>query len=136
MEGNLIQSPCHNVESIFYVMLYMCMMYKGLGLKQTQKDLKALQPFAIDNWFMPEPFYKLSFIKAGHLRNFQQYFVSKFTPYFAEFGDLMTSLLRTLFPNNDMNNCLATHDAMLELLNVVFEHLLDEQSHEPKSKPN
>ena len=33
MDNNLTQRPCHDLESIFYVMFYMCMMYKGPGLK-------------------------------------------------------------------------------------------------------
>ena len=84
---------------------------------------------------MHEPFYKLSFVKAGHLRDFQHYCVSKFTSYFTEFGDLMMALLKTLFPNNDMNDCSATHNAMLEILNPVFEWLPDKQPHKPKPKP-
>jgi hypothetical protein len=52
MHAPVKHRPVHDIESIFYVMLYFCMQFKGPGIRRMPKDIKALMPFVFNDWFL------------------------------------------------------------------------------------
>lgn len=123
----LVQKPCHDLESLFYVLLYMCMAYVGPGQRRSEKELEDTQKFPLCEWFEPKNFTSIGATKAGHLAVFEYRLRPNFTPYFMDLVEPMNALLRVLFPNKDYHNCEATHDNMLKILQPVFDTLPDDE---------
>ena len=57
-EGVFSHCPKHDLKSFFYVLLFICMKYKGPGTKRTNTNLEAFQLFGIQDWFMWDSTFK------------------------------------------------------------------------------
>jgi hypothetical protein len=126
------QKPCHDLESIFYVLLYICMKLKGPNnTKRTPEDDKNIS-MTIDTWFAPGmSFRDLRDKKIGQLWEFETRFVRKFMPYFFDLKVCMIELWNHIHPFRKHDDgaalppliCVGTHEGMLRILQETFEAL-------------
>jgi hypothetical protein len=130
----VLHKATHDLESIFYVLLFFCLKYKGPGLARQKEDIVALTSYCIGQWFQPFSFDLLALKKRDHLEDFHHHFIKKFNPYFADLGDYVSQLWDILFPPEitgkgrelrDLFNCDATHEAMIEVLQAAYDMLPD-----------
>jgi len=131
------QKPTHDLESIFYVLLYICTLYKGPdGTKRSPGDMEEMSSVAINDWFvMHKRFRDLADKKKGQLSQFESCFLSRFPPYFHDLRSCMSHLWDVLFPSPtgnaddpmwDLSSCMGTHEGMLEVLRAIYGQLPDE----------
>jgi hypothetical protein len=126
------QTPQHDLESIFYVLLYICSKFKGpKNLKRSSKEDKGLD---INAWFSAvDSYHALWLKKFGALSRFEELFISKFMPYFVNLGDCILGLWNELYPTDTLaekpgtvrilNKCVGTHEGMLKVLHSTYEEL-------------
>ena len=140
------QKPAHNLESVFYVLLYICTLYKGPDdLKRSAADLEEMSSVAINDWFvMQKRFRDLADKKKGQLSQFETCFLRRFPPYFYDLHICLSHLWDVLFPSptgeaddpkRDLSLCVATHEGMLEVLHVIYTDK-DVVTADPASAPS
>jgi hypothetical protein len=118
------QKAEHDIESVFYVLLYVCMKLNG-------PDSWLNDSCNIDKWFMPQPFKELGFYKAGFLQYFHQILESDLSDYFAEFSELFVKLHLKMFVNNRFIGSnrspgnVALHQPILAILKLTYDSLPD-----------
>ena len=132
--GQIIQKPCHDLESVFYVMIYVFTMYKGPGVKQTNIELNAIVPSIFNLWFTHNNFILLAYSKHGCMGDFKKV-IKDFTPYLSNLGALMTELHAVMFQKGSAFHCIATHDKMLNMLCPAFGQLSDNDASTHKLQP-
>lgn len=129
------QKPVHDLESIFYVLLYFCLKFKGPGnLQRLPEDIPEDISMPIDSWFKHQiRFRDLGEKKRTQLDSFHIRFADRFSPYFQDLRQCMVDLFNILFPLvafkqreghiRMFKNCRATHDAMLLILRNTYKDL-------------
>src|SRR5271155_4851867 len=77
---------CHDLESIFYTLIYVLTISKGLGCLRSQADYNMLSsmPYVL-KWFDLQPmdysFNKMAHLKMGHLCDFDLGILEKIDHY-------------------------------------------------------
>jgi hypothetical protein len=128
------QKPTHDLESIFYVLLYICTLYKGPdATKRSLQDLDEMSSVPINGWFvMHKRFRDLADKKKGQLSQFETRFLRRFPPYFDDLRTCMSRLWDVLFPSptgeaddpkRDLLSCAGTHEGMSEVLHAIYNQL-------------
>lgn len=121
----------HDIESLFYVLLYFCMLYQGPGLK---KDPKSTGQACTDIWSdEPKTFRQLADTKVVVLTDFEARCFPHFHPYFHELRPCMIKLLDTVFrpyvsnegSNRNIRGCIANHLQFLKVLEDTYRSLPD-----------
>ena len=127
MDQTIRQSPKHDIESFFYVLLFICMKFKVPGTKRASNDLIDFTSFGINNWFTFKCSFKdIANSKAAQLTHFEDAFTSKFNPYFYDLEYCLQSLYGIIF---DGSKALwanaAEHNTMLKVLQNTYNCLPD-----------
>jgi len=145
-DPTLKQNSAHDLESIFYVLLFICSQYKGPNDQLRQpEDLKEIS-MPIATWF--EPHHRLRDLgdkKRAHLDDIQRRLISKFSTYFTPLGKTISDIFfDVLFPQDPTSRpsadkkwcCSATHSKFLAVLDHVLEPGagLDENEPTPGTK--
>ena len=126
-EGAFSHHPRHDLESFFYVLLFICMKYKGPGTKRTNANLEAFQSFGIQDWFTWDSTFKqLADSKVSQMTHFDCAFMTKFNPYFEDLKDCLTSMYNTIFATKNFWENTADHPAVLRILQETYNKLPDE----------
>ena len=134
-DDQIKQKPSHDIESIYYVLLYICLKFKGPNnTRRTSEDIKLIS-MPIDQWFDAYPrFRKLGEKKRAQLDDLQTRFIEKFPPYFDIVRQCMLDLWDILFPPSVAGNgavsrniraCTATHNQVLAVLRGLYKNLPD-----------
>jgi len=134
-KSQIKQTPAHDLESVFYVLLYICLLFKGPGnMTRTKEDLQEYPSMAINTWFDLYPrFRDLADVKRGQLASFERRFLNKFAPYFHNLRTCVVALWDVIFPPvhvipgqeplRDVMSCSATHTKVLEILRDTYNKL-------------
>jgi hypothetical protein len=90
----------HDIESIFFVFIYLCTNLSGPGVPRSLSELREIRSIPLASWFNPaSSMQRLGSDKISSLALFEQ----RITPYFAEyFKDLKPcarKLLNAIYPN-------------------------------------
>lgn len=91
--AQICHTPVHDLESIFYILLYFCTKFKCPGnLKRLPKDVMDIH-IPMDSRFEPHTYLrKLAVKKSMCFRDFDTDFVDKFPSYFRNFRDCTIKL--------------------------------------------
>lgn len=128
------QSPKHDIESFFWVLLYICMKYKGPGSKRDVDDLGQFVSFGVDLWFAHgKSFKELADMKVSQLARFDEAFIKKLDPYFHDLKECLGALKEAIFGASPYHHN-AEHDPVLRVLRNAHGKLHDEPPQAPPSK--
>ena len=142
------QKPAHDLESMFYVLLFICTCFMGPDRrKRTVEEFQQLSSMPILRWFERHKRYReLADLKFSHLSTFSQHFKSKITPYFLDLWPLLEGLWDILFPPppgmssdapRSLVACCGTHDKLLEAFRTSYKSLPEADAHEaPGAAPS
>lgn len=130
MSGECTQhEPRHDLESIFHLLLYFFMMFKGAGQPRTDKDTKDYQTFVMYKWFqLGKNLKELADDKTSGLMTldrFRKHYVAKCDPYFDDLRPCMEDFYQLIFPSGFPNRCEATYDDLLKVLEQYYNALPD-----------
>ena len=126
-DKTVCQSPKHDLKSFFYILLFICMKFKGPGTKRASKDLRNYTSFGIDDWFSFDCSFKdITNSKAAQLMCFEDVFISKFDPYLHDLKDCLWSLYGVIFDGGKgLWANTAEYNVMLETLQKTYDYLPD-----------
>ena len=117
----------HDLESIFYVLIYVATTYKGPENIRKQEDYAVWSSIPVREWFeMQHSFRKMAHLRMSHLCNFKGAILHKMDDYFQPLFPFLKNLLRAFFPD-----CLAsenydnrmTYEEMTKLFNDEYNRL-------------
>jgi hypothetical protein len=119
----------HNLESLLYVFIWICMMYECPGvMKNNIKDLPIM-------YWNDDNMHKDLFgaIKRGHILSPDNFIFLNFTSYFQNFCPLVAQLVDFLFtPDPLTSKSAVTHGDFI----MIFETALSTLLPEPKVLPS
>lgn len=123
-----MQQPCHDLESILYVILYFCTYFKGPGLLRESIDFPEMRSIPLERWFRQETITQIGRDKCGLIVTAETSLLAKFTPYWADFTPYVRQLILTCFPSLPSFSNSLTHDNVLKILKDAYNNI-----HEPPS---
>ncbi|KAF8810991.1 hypothetical protein BYT27DRAFT_7015759, partial [Phlegmacium glaucopus] len=77
--------PCHDLESILYVIFYFCTYFKGPGLLRKSNDFPEVKSIPLEQWFQQRSLTQIARDKCGLIMTAEISLLAKFTPYWADF---------------------------------------------------
>jgi hypothetical protein len=122
--NNVVHRPEHDLESIFYLLLWICTHQAGPGLPRDdlQKD------FPIFKWVDPQKSFSdiadSKLTQCLSIKIFESDLLDKFHPYFEDLKPCCRDLRALFFANYDMR--VVTYDAMISFLQIALDRLPDE----------
>jgi Fungal protein kinase len=125
LEGkNVTHRPSHDLESLFYVLVYICTNLGGPGTPRTLEELLDFTSLPIAAWFVPETSFEgLATSKLGLAHAFEKRIVDRFSPYFTDIKPCVMELFRAMYPNGPQVKSALTHDRMIEIFTATLEKL-------------
>jgi hypothetical protein len=117
----------HDLESIFYTLIYALTAFKGPGIRRNQSDMDALSSIPVLKWFdtsiMDNSFKDMARLKMGHLSDFEDTILSKMDDYFQPLSPFLKTLFHEFFPTRDYRYNQMTHEKMITLFNDEYARL-------------
>jgi hypothetical protein len=121
------QLPCHDLESILYVILYICTFFKGPGSMKESGDFPELMSIPLERWFRQETISAIGREKVGAIMTAEVSLLAKFTPYWADMVPFVRRLISTCFSALPSLASNLTHDAVLEILKEAYDTVKEPQ---------
>jgi hypothetical protein len=143
---NFKQKPAHDLESIFFVLLYILLVHKGPGDPISDDDTKKAKKYFLRNWFMAQNTRDAYGRKKIDLEEFQSGFIDHLSPYFSDLGECLWELFDILFepqgakePRKEplirsYTSNTVTHDQMLDILRRYWQPLPDRDTYASQNK--
>jgi hypothetical protein len=92
-----IHKPQHDLESILYIILYICTFVQGPGLPLHNPDILRLS-LPICSWFNNDEIREIGYHKLAHLECYSTAILPNFTPYWDDFAPYVEDLINACFP--------------------------------------
>ena len=131
-------SARHDLESIFYVLIYMTTVYKGPESIRQNKDYDAFSSIPVLEWFeMRHTFRQMARLRLGHLCDFDNAILHKMDDYFQPLFPFFKNLLRAFFPDclcSDNYDNGMTYEDMTKLFNDEYNRLKELERLEREKK--
>ena len=115
---NFTHHPRHDLESILYVIFYICTFTKGPGIPRTTDEVDEDLP--LRRWFRHEPPKDISFCKLAHMSCPEETITNHFTNYWADFAPFARELASVCIPGKPSLPNQLTHKKMLEILRTAY----------------
>ena len=108
--------PRHDLESILYVILFICTFSKGPNL--SRQDFETPDTLKMKGWFSTESQQVIGFRKVAHMCQPERTIIPGFTEYWEDFGPFTLDLLHLYFPpeSNRAGPNNLTHEGMVSIL--------------------
>lgn len=106
--------PCHDLESILYVILITCTFTKGPCFPRP--DFETPNMLNMKTWFSTEPMKNIGFRKIAHMCKPDDEIIPGFTECWEDFGPFALDLIQLCFPSIPAKPNELTHQGMLSIL--------------------
>ena len=134
--------PRHNLESILYVILYICTYFKGPGIERLETDFPEMLSIPLEHWFCQDGVKDIGRYKLGMMVTSESSILAKFTLYWADFVPFICQLIRSCFPHFPDFACQMNHDDMIAILIEAYDTIeeptpaaMPDESHVPSKRP-
>lgn len=126
----------HDLESILYVILYICTVVHSPGLQLHKLDVTHHLSPPITTWFCNNSIRELGYRKLAHLENYDVAILPYFTAYWHDFLPFVKDLIITCFP---VEACFPNdfqYDQALRILKTAYNSVGEPASpgHTPTPK--
>ena len=125
-----IQQSNHDLESILYVILYVCTYTTGPGTMRKDTDIPKTMTIPLSCWFTKEYVKEIGQTKAGHMMMAKDLIISKFDEYWANFTPFVGELIKTCFPSGISERNSLTYASMLAILERAHDAVQDKPIHD------
>jgi hypothetical protein len=114
--------PRFDLESLFYVLIYLCINLKGPENQVcTTDNIIEFTSFPVAEWFKADgSFRRLGRAKLSQLQTFDVSIEPYISPYFSDLKPCITKFYKALCPNGDSRNSPITHNQVI----AIFEETL------------
>jgi Fungal protein kinase len=128
-QGAIIHKSRHDLESLFYVLIYLCTNVQSPAHLRDVEDLERFQSVPMRSWFEPKSsLMRLGLDKAGALARFRTRILPYFSSYFDDLKPCILALHRALFPTlvslfspNDKDELI--HDTFINIFDKTLQTL-------------
>ena len=128
----------HDLESLFYVFVWICSMYDAPGQLRVMDD-SSLQSLLLLKWNENKEAKSIGEIKKGHLSYGGSKLAACFSPYFTTLTPFCIDFFDALFPKNsgarqDYRASVSpvTHEEVIKIFKRALEQVLEEESKEDR----
>jgi hypothetical protein len=120
---NFTQHPRHDLESILYVIFYICTFTKGPSKSRLIKEVPDTLP--LRKWFSDQDPKEIGLRKVANMTEPEQMITNHFTNYWADFAPFALQLASTCFPSKPSIANELTHKRMLEILHTAYDQVVE-----------
>jgi hypothetical protein len=106
--------PRHDLESILYVILFICTFTKGPDVPRP--DFETPSTLKMKDWFSILPLKEIGDRKISDMCQPKVSIIPGFTDYWADFGPFALDLIQLSFPSNPAFPSKLTHTEMVSIL--------------------
>ena len=124
----------HDLESLFYVFVWICSLYAAPGIVRDLDKNSASNSVIILKWNEVKDSREIGEIKRSHLSYGGNKLAACFTPYFASLRGCCIQLLDAIFPKTSEAciDCRAslspvTHEQIITIFKTALEQVLEEE---------
>lgn len=122
-------SPKHDLESLFYVLLYISTFFTEPHHRLQSAHLRKIHSSVpLLEWVDPEAYSKtfrsMGCLKTGHMANFESAIIAKIAPFFRPIASHLIKLRDAFFPShlkNAYRNNQITYTSMVEIFDAMLE---------------
>jgi serine/threonine protein kinase len=123
----------HDLESLFFVLIYICTNLSGPGTIRTREELQLHSSIPVSAWFKTSySLRQVGIAKAGAFCQFEDNILKPFAPYFEDLKPCILKLFNEIYTDTPGIPRPVSHDKMIE----IFTETLDTLPHETISNPN
>ena len=114
--------PRFDLESIFYVLVYLCINLKGPENRiRSNVEMANFRSFPVAEWFTSEgSFRRLGRVKLSQLQTFEDSILPYIAPYFYDLIPCIKKFHKALCPGGDSRKSPITHHQVI----TIFEETL------------
>ena len=117
-------SACHDLESLLYVILYLCTYTSGPSQKRQEFPPAMTIPLA--RWFRKDYVKEIGRTKVGHMMMAADTIIPKFDDYWSDFVPFVEELIKTCFPTDASAPNQLTHANVLAILERAIAAVQDD----------
>ena len=111
----------HNLESILYVILWVCTLMDRVGVKHREAD-PCFMDAPLCTWFDRDAnIWDLSYHKLAHVVDSDQAILDNFSPFWKSFKPFVCQLLCAFFPIHPIAGCPITPHTIISILKTAAE---------------
>ncbi len=134
------QMPKHDLESVFYILLFFCTMFTGPG-DQEKKQNSTTANIPLAKWLIPGTELDTLFSKKfADISFFDDNVMPHIDPYFSDIKGCLMELYDVMFPPTaghsrqlrQLDACMASHERVIDVLQRTLDSLPDDK---PPSGP-
>jgi Fungal protein kinase len=103
-QGKIRHDYYHDLESLFFVLVYLCTNLSGPGTIRSQEELKVFSSIPLSSWFKISSLHQIGINKAGALCNFRMNVLNFFAPYFEDLKPCMIQLFNAMYHKKPGNS--------------------------------
>ncbi len=125
---NFVHKPQHDLESILYIILYICTFVHGPGFPDVTVPHHMSRSPPISTWFCNADVREIGYLKLAHLQRYDVAILPYFTTYWRDFSPFVKDLIIACFP---VNTCLPNdfqYDQALQILKTAYDFVGEPQT--------
>ena len=119
-DDDFTHHPRHDLESILYVIFYICTFTKGPGIPRTTTEVENLP---LRQWFSHEEPKDIGLRKVAHMSSAELWITNYFTNYWADFIPFAQQLASACFPQKTCLPNQLSHKTMLKILRAAYDQV-------------
>jgi serine/threonine protein kinase len=116
IDPDFIHGPHHDLESILYIIIYVCTFVCGPGAPLFESQIPRSMSLPIRTWYSRDRMKDIGFRKMSHLTRPDIAIIPKLTEYWADFAPFITELIEACFPTHPGNPNEFKYEQALEIL--------------------
>jgi hypothetical protein len=116
----------HDIESVFFVFIYLCTNLSGPGVPRPLQELQELRSLPIASWFNPiSSMERLGADKLSAMALIDQRIIPYFAEYFDDLKPCALDLYRAIYPSFSslVHPTDISHDAIIQIFDRTLENL-------------
>lgn len=131
--GGIQHEPRFDLESLFYVLIYLCINLKGPENRvRPTEDMAKFTSFPVAEWFRAEgSFRHLGRAKLSQLQTFEVSIVPYISPYFWDLIPCIRKFHKALCPGGDSRNSPITHHQVIDIFEETLNLLPESETLSP-----
>jgi hypothetical protein len=126
----------HDLESLFFVLIYICTNLSGPGAVRTREELQVHSSIPLSAWFRTSySLREVGIAKAGAFCQFEENILKPFAPYFEDLKPCIRKLFKEIYTDTPGIPRPISHDKMIEIFTEALDTLPHETISIPKFEP-